>query len=136
MKRLTAITMAVLLASGSTAALADRNHRGDSHGRQHYSHSHHGNHHQKRHHDFRRDRHYSSHYSHSRHYSPYHRRNHFDPLGAALIGTAIGLSINHNHHSTVRYYNDRNQVISGCYRIERYADGSERRVDLPPSECR
>ena len=63
------------------------------------------------------------------------------PLGAALVGTAIGYTLSrsgpdcYGNCTTTTYTNASTSNVSGCYRIERYPDGSERRVELPLSEC-
>lgn len=153
MQRLTAIMMALVLLGSSATALADRDrdrHRGGKHGGHHGFHDkHHGKHHgyrgkyheyrgkDYRHHGKRHVKHYV--YYHSK---PYHRsRAHYNydpylPLGAALVGTAVGFTLGHGHDNvTTTYTRSTTSNVTGCFRVERYPDGSERRVNLPPSEC-
>ncbi len=152
MKRFSAILMSLVLASGSTLALADRggqgnDHRGwnkghgykDSHhGGKHWSGKYSGSHHgyyrpEVRHHYVH---HYPRYYRGTRVY--YSNYDPYLPLGAALVGGAIGYSLGHSQHNSVTTtttYTQAPSTVSGCYRIERYQDGSERRVELPPYEC-
>jgi len=135
MQRLTSLGLALLLATGSGATLAGRSH-GDHHRGGHghgYKHGHHRDHWYPRPHHTR-----VYYYSH-----PDYDRDYYYPLGAALIGAAISYSFYHAHDG-VRCYEShgtsysvpsvRTEVV-GCHRIERYPDGSERRVEVPPSEC-
>jgi len=123
-KQLTAWFTTVILVLGSAAALADRKGHGDY-----------------------------------RHWQPpghrvlqvhKHSRNEYSGhLGAVLLGSAISYSLFHHHNGAVCHdshgyrdtrgyrnrYGSRNRIV-GCQRIERYADGSERRVRVPLSQCR
>jgi hypothetical protein len=102
--------------------------------------------HHRYHHGARPYRHHSSHY----------RRDNVFPalLGAAIVGSVINHSLYHTHggavcydkHSDASYSNYDNAYnsgsrsvgyseVSGCHRIERMPDGSERRVDVPISQC-
>ncbi|MBT4523271.1 MAG: hypothetical protein HOC23_24985 [Halieaceae bacterium] len=139
MKTLTVYTLALLLVTGTTAALAGSRHHG-------------GHHYKPRHH-------YSGGYSvyygssyrphyvpqhwrrgHSRHYA----RGYYGPsyLGAALVGSALTASLVHSHggvscrdnHASGPSSGSYREVV-GCYRIEQLADGGELRVDLPMSQC-
>ncbi len=146
-KHLTAWFTALILAIGSTAATADHDRYRD-HKR---FNSHHFN------------THFHPHPSHKRwqppgqrlihihrhHRQDYSRNNHAGHLGAALLGSAISHTLFHHHNGAVCHdnhgyrnsrdyhhrFNSRNQVV-GCHRVERFADGSERRVRVPLSQCR
>jgi len=137
MQRLISLGLALLLAieSGATQAgrgHGDRHHGGHGHGHKH-KHGHHRDHWYPRPHHTRV------------YYYPRHDYDHdyYYPLGAALIGAAISYSLYHAHDG-VRCYEShgtsysapsvRTEVV-GCHRIERYPDGSERRVEVPTSEC-
>jgi hypothetical protein len=125
MKRLTSLGLALLLATGGSAALADRGH-GDHHRGGHghgYKHGHHNGHWYPR--PYYRNVYYSR---------PYYEHNYYAPLGAALIGAAVTYSIFHAHDADYTTSSTRPEVV-GCHRIERYPDGSERRVEVPLSEC-
>jgi len=79
-----------------------------------------------------------------------HYRNDYSGyLGAALLGSAITYTLVHRHNGAdchdnhgyrdTRDYRDRysnRYDVVGCQRIERYANGSERRVSVPLSQCR
>lgn len=150
MKKLTAILMALAMAGSPGLAMADRGkHHGDRRGDYHQGYQ--GKHHGK--HDYKHYRHPGKRYGHSarhpvyHHYWPHYRtriyygHDPYLPLGAALVGTAIGYSLSQSGPDcsascgTTSYLQRAPTNVSGCYRIERYPDGSERRVDLPPSQC-
>jgi len=145
MKRLTTIGFCALLAMGSGAALADRDYRGgkgDGHGNGHgKGHGYHDERHNYKHYGGHHDTHYVYYYPRP-YYPRYPDRYVYYPLGAALIGSAVTYSLYHSHdgvrcydnHSVSSYSSPSSEVV-GCHRIERYPDGSERRVDLPLSEC-
>ena len=110
-------------------ALADRGHgyRG-GHGHGHgYKHGHHRTHWYPRPY-YRTVYYYPSHHHHN------HHSNYYEPLGAALIGAAITYSIFHSHDSGYSGSSGGSDVV-GCHRIERYPNGSERRVEVPIAEC-
>ena len=149
MKKLTAYGLAFLLFTGTSAALAGRGDRGD-HGRNNDNRKHfsNGSHHNK---------HYNNRWQHNKHYYRGHRnrfnyrrypsRGYYYPsyLGAALIGSALTTSLYHSHggercyqnHATDQYRqsSSSNREVVGCHRIEILADGSERRVEIPMSQC-
>lgn len=145
MKKLTAYGLTFLLFTGTSAALAGRGDRGDhdrGHGRghddnrgQHYKHKkHHYNHYYRGH---------RKHFYNRRYYSP----GYYYPsyLGAALLGSALTSSLYHSHNGErcyekhaddqYRQSSSSNRAVVGCHRIEILADGSERRVELPMSQC-
>lgn len=80
----------------------------------------------------------------------HHSRRHYrgghysDYLGAALVGSALTYSLYHLHDGAVCYDSHpeprdrhyRSSEVVGCHRIERHADGSQVRVDVPMAECR
>ena len=138
MKHITHYGLAFLLITSTTVALAgERGHgggQGGYHGGQNYRH---GGHRGHRGHHYRPNRHYSNYYRPGYYYPSY--------LGAALIGSAFSYSLSHNHdgascyenHSNDRYRQSSgayNEVV-GCHRIERLSDGSERRIEVPMSQC-
>jgi hypothetical protein len=143
MKRLTATLMALVLAGGSGLASADRDrHDGGRHGGD-YDHD-------GRHHWGHPGRHYGPPLKRYVYYYPRHYHttrvyyNDYDPylpLGAALVGTAIGYTLGQSgsgcngNCTTTTVTQVPAATVSGCYRIERYADGSERRVEVPLSQC-
>ena len=137
-RQLTAWLTAVILVIGSTTAMADR--------KGHRDHKHYKSHH------------YDKRYSHQRWQPPRHRVTHIHKhyrsdypgyLGAALLGSAITYALFHQHngadcHDSHGYrhsrdyrdrYSNRYDVV-GCHRIERFADGSERRVTVALAQCR
>jgi hypothetical protein len=150
MKPLTLYGLAFLLIVGTTTALAGgRGHGGHNGG---HNGGHQGGHHYK----------YQGH--HYKHYKPYrsygyygghYRPDYYYPsyLGAALIGSALTSSLYHSHNGARCYedhsgglYQPRNQLrnqqrdsgsreVIGCHRIEILADGTERRVEMPMSQC-
>lgn len=78
-----------------------------------------------------------------------HRDRHYGSyLGAAIVGSALTYSLYHLHDNAVCYdsHDDRHgdrhgsryqdTEVVGCHRIERLADGSQVRVDVPLAECR
>ncbi len=136
-KQLTACFMVITLGTASTVALADRKHHRDY--RYHQSHK------------------YDTRYHHKRWQPPVHRVTHIHQhyrkdyagyLGAALLGSAITYTLFHQHNGAVCHdshghrdshdyrdrYSSRYDVV-GCHRIERFADGSERRVSVPLAQC-
>jgi hypothetical protein len=138
MKKLTVYSLAFLLVTATTAALAGgRNHGGQS-GRHGGGHNYkHGGQHYNRHWSPPRYRRYNNHYRYDYYYPSY--------LGAALVGSALNYSLYHTHNGASCYDNhSSNQSqprsgnyseVVGCYRTERLSDGSERRVDVPMSQC-
>lgn len=145
MKKLTAYGLVFLLFTGSSAALAGR----DDHGRGHDGNR--GQHHKhKKHHYNHNKQHYSHYYrSHRNHFynRRYYSQNYYYPsyLGAALIGSALTSSLYHSHngercyeeHAVDQYRqsSSSNRQVIGCHRIEVLADGSERRIEMPMSQC-
>ena len=133
MKRFTLSGLALVLAMSTGAAMADRG-RGDYDGNHGHHHGRwckhgHGHGHHKRHwypRPYYRPVYY---YPHHEHHSDY-----YEPLGAALIGAAVTYSIFHGHDSGYSGSSGRSDVV-GCHRIERYPDGSERRVEVPLADC-
>lgn len=136
-KQLTACFMAITLGTASAAAMADRKH--------HKAYRHYQGHH------------YDTRYDQKRWQPPRHRITHIHKhyrsdysgyLGAALLGSAITYTLFHHHNGAVCHdshgyrdshdyrdrYSSRYDVV-GCHRIERFADGSERRVSVPLSQC-
>lgn len=157
MKQLSVYGLALLLVIGTSVALAgdrNRHHRshGDGHSRHHYKveKRHHGydRHHYYRKRDYQRHYYRPHHYG-SRHYWGYAPRyygpRYYYPsyLGAALVGSALTYSLYHTHsgalcydrHETGTTYSSPASEVVGCHRIEQLPDGSERRVDVPLSEC-
>lgn len=60
----------------------------------------------------------------------------------AVLGSTINVTRFHDYgdhryceHTTSRRRSFEGDEISGCFRVERLPDGSERRVELPRSEC-
>lgn len=151
-KQLTSCMLALTLATATTAALADSKHDRDRHA---YKGGHHGKHYQpSRHHAYRdRRHHYSGHRYQSRpRWRPpvtrihHHYHNDYSSFfGAALVGSAISYSLFHHHDGischdrhddrSYRNYRDTSYQVVGCHRIERLADGSERRVSVPLAQC-
>lgn len=155
MKKLTLYGLALLLvASTSTAVAGDRDNRHNKHERHASKHERQYNKHH-RHYNSRSNSHYNR--SYNRHYSydgfrgyrgGHHYRNRYYPsayFGAALIGSAISYNLYHQHNGASCYddhSNDHNRSrnrtyseVVACHRIERLADGSERRVEMPRSQC-
>ena len=142
MKTLTIFGIAVLLFTVNAGALADGKGGGKKHGNQHYQQKGHkyGHHNYRRHHY----KHYRP-YRGPRHYGGYYRPNNYYPsyLGAALIGSALTYSLYHTHngaycyenHGNDRYQQGNYSEVVGCHRMERLPDGSERRVEVPMSQC-
>ena len=159
MKQFSVYTLALLLVVGTTSALAGgRDHRRHSNDRHntHRSHYSYGNHY-KSHYRHGYNRHHgSSHYRRGFYRPSFYGHSY---LGAALIGSAFSYSLYHRHNGAVcydnhgsdrygsgrydgdRYASDRYEPrasyseVVGCHRIERLADGTERRVDVPRSQC-
>lgn len=146
MNKLSIYSLAMILVLGTGAALAGGNsHRG--HG---YKQSHH---HYKQQHRYYKPHHkyyrHSPRHYYGRHYYPRYRGHHeyYYPsyLGTALLTSALTYSLYHTHHGAVCYqehgrdYDQRRdsstREVVGCHRIERLPDGSERRVEVPISEC-
>lgn len=124
MKRLVISGLALLLTTGGGAALADRGHGKHHHGGHGYKHGHHHKSHWYPRPYYRKVYYYPRH--------DYHHRDNYYPLGAALIGAAVTYSLYHAHDGG---YSASNSEVVGCHRIERYPDGSERRVEVPLGEC-
>lgn len=123
MKRLTMSGLALVVAVGSGTALADRDHGGWHGGHGHHHHRHYVRHWYPR-------PYYRTVYYYPRH----HHGDYYAPLGAALIGAAVTYSIFHSHDGGYAGSSGSSDVV-GCHRIERYPDGSERRVEVPLAEC-
>ena len=115
-----------------------------------YRHYRHKNHYYN--HRYRHRHHYRHHYRHYDYpsyrggYWRHRRHSYYYPyVGAAIVGSIIGHSAYHLHGDNVCYDDhagdrrgDRSggySEVVGCHRIERMPDGSERRVDVPLSEC-
>ncbi len=136
MKQMISIALALLLTTGGTQALADRG-RHDGHDRHHgggqWQGYQHGHGHWKRGHWYPAPRYYYPRVDYNRYV--------YYPLGAALVASAVNYSLYHSHgglpcyeqHATT--YSPPAPEVVGCHRIERYPDGSQRRVDVPLSEC-
>ena len=150
MKLLTAYGLAFLLFTGGTAALAGGKGHGGHHGGKNYNSGKHysGGHSYRGYRNKHRVRHYNHYrpYRNNFYYGSYYRPNYFYPsyLGAALVGSALTSSLYHTHNG--ERCNDRhadsdyrqssgNREVVGCHRIEVLADGSERRVEVPMSQC-
>lgn len=137
-KQLTVWLTAIMLVIGSTAATADRKgHRHYKPGRGHY--------HEQRD-NYRR-------WQSPRHrviqIHQHYRRDYPGHFGAALLGSAITYALLHQHngalcrdshgHRDTREsrgrYSNRHPLVN-CHRIERFADGSERRTRVPLAQCR
>jgi hypothetical protein len=139
MKKLTAYGLAFLLFTGTSAALAGRGDRGD-HGRHNDNRGHYNNgrHHYNHYYRGHRNRFYNRRYYAPGYYYPSY-------LGAALIGSALTTSLYHSHsgercyqsHANDQYRqgSSSNRQVVGCHRIEILADGNERRVEVPLSQC-
>lgn len=122
MKQLTVYALAIVLITGTTAALAGGRGQGKHHGS------------------------YNKYWGHSNTHHRGYGGGYYYPgyFGAALVGAALTASLYHIHNGARCY--DRHadnyrssrsySEVTGCYRIERFADGSERRVELPMSQCR
>jgi hypothetical protein len=123
MKRLMVSGLALLLTTGGGAVLADRDyhHGGRGHAYGYY-----------KHHWYPRPV-YREVYYYPRPYY-YHDHDYYYPLGAALIGAAVTYSIVHGHDTSYSVSGSSAEVV-GCYRVERYPDGRERRVEVPIEEC-
>jgi hypothetical protein len=161
MKKLIVYAMATLMLTATGSALAERRHQDGQ--KKHYSGkyyqgTHHGNYSQ---HNYKQGyRHgYRSNYGHYgrksynyRHHG-YYNRSYYYPsyLGAALFGSALTYSLYHTHNGNQCYenhgnngsngnygggsYSGSNTEVVGCHRIEQLPDGSERRVEVPLSQC-
>ena len=154
MKPLTVFAFALLLFTVNAGAMAGgkgygKKH-GNQHGNQHYEQRGHkyGNHHNGRHRYNYNRRHNYRHYRPfrgGRYYGGYYRPNYYYPsyLGAALIGSAITYSLYHTHngaycydsHGNDSYRRSSGSEVVGCHRMERQPDGSQRRVEVPMSQC-
>ncbi|MEZ5573056.1 MAG: hypothetical protein R3E64_13670 [Halioglobus sp.] len=133
MKRLTSLGLALVMAAGGSAALADRKH--DDHRDEHRGG--HGNEYKHGYkHGYNRGHWYPRPYYRNVYYypRPYYEHNYYNPLGAALIGAAVTYSIYHAHDAGYAMSSTSSEIV-GCHRIERYPNGSERRVEVPLSEC-
>lgn len=151
MKQLTIFAIALLLFTVHAGALADGKSQGRKHGNQHYQQRGHQNGHYNhgKHHYSNRTHHYKHYrpYRGPRYYGGYYHPNYYYPsyLGAALIGSALTYSLYHTHNGAYCYDNHRNDSyqqrsgsyseVVGCHRMERLPDGSERRVEVPMSQC-
>ncbi|MEH6610095.1 MAG: hypothetical protein V7696_12075 [Halioglobus sp.] len=161
MKKLIVYAMATLMLTATGSALAERRHQDGKkshHSGKYYQDKHHGNY--SRHNYKRGYRHgYRSNYGHYgrksynyRHHG-YYNRNYYYPsyLGAALFGSALTYSLYHSHNGNQCYenhgssgnnrnysgesYSGSTTEVVGCHRIEQLPDGSERRVEVPLSQC-
>ena len=150
MKQLTIFVIALSLFTVNAGALAGGKGHGNKHGNQHYQQKgyKHGNDNYRKHHY----KHYRP-YRGPRVYRGYYRPNYYYPsyLGAALIGSALSYSLFHTHNGAYCYDNHGNDSyqpssgsgsgsgsyteVVGCHRMERLPDGTERRVEVPISEC-
>jgi hypothetical protein len=138
-KKLAFYGFAFSLLIAATGALADDRGHGKHHGKRHYPRDHHYDHG------------YGHHYGHyipyrqHRYYSGYYRPNYYPSyVGAALLGSAITYILFHTHdgeHCSDNHGYDgypqssRSSEVVGCHRIELFPDGSERRVEVPMSQC-
>ena len=139
MKQLAIFALSLLLITGASQSLARGKHHGggwDSHHGQYYS--------PRRHHRYYYKPHYRrNYYQGYRHYRPYRQDYYGSYLGAALLGSALTSGLHHNHngnscyqdHSNGRNTSLENREVIGCHRIERLPDGTERRVEVPMSQC-
>ncbi|MFT6285510.1 MAG: Ni/Co efflux regulator RcnB [Halieaceae bacterium] len=157
MKKLIVYAMATLMLTATGSALAERRHQDGQkkhHSGKYYQGKQHGNYSR---HDYQQGyRHgYRSNYGHYGHkpYSyrrhGYYNRNYYPSyLGAALFGSALTYSLYHTHNGSQCYenhgnnsnyggvsYSGSNTQVVGCHRLERLPDGSERRVEVPLSQC-
>lgn len=167
MKRLTAVLLTLVLVGVPALTLADRDRHERGHHGGHYNlhgkyNGHHGKHkwhngkRHRRHHGKHHGRHHRKHHGHwgkhhkhaykhhGYHSNKHHYGYHYDPylpLGAALVGSALGYTFSqsgqncYGNCSTTTYGQTTSSNISGCYRIERYPDGGEYRVELPTHQC-
>ncbi len=161
MKALMSLSLALVLALVAASASASGKHKHNDkyqkdrhvsvqHG---YSGGHKYRNQHRRHHyyDQRRNHRYQHHYRHRHYYNGYRggywhyrRPGYYYPwVGAAITGTILGHSLYHLHGDNVCYddhdrrgdrYRSSTEVV-GCHRIEQLPDGSERRVDVPLSQC-
>ena len=158
MKQLTIFVIALLLFTVNAGALAGGKGHGAKHGNQHYQQKGHkyGHYNYRKHHykyygpyrGPRISRGYYGPYRGPRISRGYYRPNYYPSyLGAALIGSALSYSLYHTHNGAYCYDNHGNDnyqpssggrsysEVVGCHRIEQLPDGSERRVELPMSQC-
>lgn len=56
-------------------------------------------------------------------------------IGGVVLGTIIGNSFDDNQPRYNEYSPPPQNRVTGCYRIERLPNGTERRVNLPIGEC-
>lgn len=154
MKALTSLSLALVLAFGAASASAGGKHK---HHKKHQNdwyvsvhHNHYSGHKYRKHHanhyryDYRYRHRPHDYYGHRGGYWRYRRHGYYYPyVGAAIAGSIIGHSAYHLHGSNVCYDNhdrrgDRyrgSTEVVGCHRIEQLPDGTERRVDVPLSQC-
>lgn len=100
-------------------------------------------------HSWRHSRYYGWHYP-NRHRLRYRYDYYPSVLGASLIGTVIGHHLYHlhdgaicydrhtGHHDNLEHKDNPSSGYSetvGCHRVEQLTDGTERRVEVPLSEC-
>jgi hypothetical protein len=137
MQPLTFLVLALLLAAGGTTALADGDGDRSGDGRAYR-------------HGFDRERwlpvpRYRGAFPGAGDFQrPGYNRYDYDPLDAALIGGAIlyGRYPDPVPDNIPRYNPNyspptaNGAEVVGCYRIERFPDGTERRVELPVAVCR
>ncbi|MEM1144385.1 MAG: hypothetical protein AAGI88_17530 [Pseudomonadota bacterium] len=145
-----ASSLAILIAALPLSASADRGHRGHGwDGRGDWDRW------ERRHHRFHRrlnKRQWRRHHRRAwnnrwRNRWYYHPRYRYDyyPFGwrsGFATGAIIGSSIHRDRFYDDRDRRDRDRItqdrgeISGCFKVERLPDGSERRIELPLSDCR
>jgi hypothetical protein len=131
MKRLMVSGLALLLTTGGGAVLADHDHGDYYHGGR--GHGYRYGYYQP--HWYPRP-YYREVYFYPSHDYHHHDNDYYYPLGAALIGAAVTYSIVHTHDTSYSTTSSSSVEVVGCHRIERYPDGSERRVEVPLEECR
>jgi len=140
MNKLSVYSLALLLVTGSGLALAGRS-TGIS-VNVHYNHP--DAHYKRPHYRHHTKRHYKTHH-HARQQGYYYPRSYYFPgyFGAVALGSALRYSLYHmhqgtvcyDHHSGRDYRGNYHRQVVGCHRIERFPDGSQRRVDVPVSQC-
>jgi len=140
MNRLSLCGLAVLLIIASRSALA-------GHGSDFYVEayvSHHNVHYRSPH--YRHDnRHANRAHQHTRQQRYYYPRSYYFPnhYGLVAVGPTLSFSLYHRHrgkvcydrHSGRDYRGAYHSEVVGCHRIERFPDGSHRRVDVPVAQC-
>ena len=140
MNKLAFYGSAFSLLIAATGSLADNRGHGKNHGKHHYP----QNHHYEHNYGHWRGQHYE-HYTPYRYYRGHYHHDYYPSyVGAALLGSAITYILFHTHdgeycsdnHGYDSYrQSSRSIEVVGCHRIERFPDGSERRVEVPMSQC-